>query len=231
LSRRVKTLASSALVGAAILLALMVARPWAAGSTRILTARSILTMEPDRPAAEAVGIRDGTILAVGSVPEVEQRLRELGVAPPPIDDRFAHKVLVPGFIDPHVHPSLAASILPMEIVSAMEWVTPRGTTVAVRGRDAFLARLRELDRERSDPDEWLLVWGYHRPYHGALSRTDLEAVSETRPILVWQRSVHEMFLNSRALEVAGLSEEARTRRPIGKRAICGKRRCSRSGGR
>ena len=62
----------------------------------------------------------------------------------------------------------------------------------------------EHERERTDPDEWLTVWGYHAPYHGGLSRTDLDAVSATRPIMVWQRSVHEMFFNTAALQVLEL---------------------------
>ncbi|MGI9591696.1 MAG: amidohydrolase, partial [Myxococcota bacterium] len=83
----------------------------------------------------------------------------------------------------------------------------KGSSRAVRGHDAFLARLRELDRAREDDDGWLLVWGYHRPYHGELSRAALDAISTRRPILVWQRSVHEMFFNSRALDELGLREE------------------------
>ena len=92
-------------------------------------------------------------------------------------------VLVPGFIDPHIHPTLAATILPIEIVSAMEWTTPRGRTRAVRGREAFLARLHALDADleaAGEPDAWLSVWGYHAPYHGELSRRDLDAVSRRR---------------------------------------------------
>ncbi|MGH0035297.1 MAG: amidohydrolase [Myxococcota bacterium] len=174
-----------------------------AATTRILTARRILTMETDRPTATAVAVRDGRIVAVGSLAEVTSGL---GDAPFQVDERFARHVLLPGFIDPHVHPVLAATILPMDIVSAMAWETPNGRTRAVRGRRAFLDRLRELEREKP-ADEWLLVWGYHRPYHGELSKADLDAISSTRPILVWQRSVHEMVLNSRALEEGGLTAE------------------------
>ncbi len=168
---------------------------------RVFSARKILTMEPDRPTATAVAVEDGRIVAVGSRGEVRAALGERAFE---VDERFADRVLLPGFIDPHLHPSLAATVLPLEIVSAMEWVTPRGRSEAVRGSDAFLARLRELDREL-DEGEWLLVWGYHRPYHGDLDKAALDAVSATRPIFVWQRSVHEMFFNGRALEELSLS--------------------------
>jgi hypothetical protein len=174
----------------------------------VLVARRILTLEPERPEATAVAVAAGRIVAVGSLDEVRAAL---GGRPFALDESFRDHVLVPGFVDPHVHPTLAATILPSEIVSAMEWTTPRGRTRAVRGREAFLARLRELDaelRSAGRPEDWLPVWGYHEPYHGALSRRDLDAVSATRPIFVWQRSVHEMFFNTPALEALGMSRAA-----------------------
>ena len=133
---------------------------------------------------------------MGSEEEVRARLEGLDLD---VDRSFEDKVIMPGFVDPHVHPPLAATILNLDIVSAMEWMTPRGKTTAVRGRDAFLARLQELDGEKED-GEWLSVWGYHAPYHGALSRSDLDGISATRPIFVWQRSVHEMYFNTAALK-------------------------------
>ena len=175
---------------------------------RIFTARRIITIDPAKPFATAVAVADGRITAVGSLDEVRAAVGQ-GV---PVDERFADKVLLPGFIDPHIHPSLAATILPLEIVSAMEWVTPSGRTRAVRGREAYLARLRELELELAadadDADEWLVTWGYHEPYHGSLARADLDAVSSTRPILVWQRSVHEMIVNTAALEASGIEQAA-----------------------
>ncbi len=166
---------------------------------RLYPAAAVHTLEAAAPVAEAVAVQHGRIVGVGPL---DALAREFAAVPHEIDERFADLVLMPGFIDPHVHPSLGATILSMDIVSAMEWATPTGRTRAVRGREAFLARLRELDRARPD-DEWLLVWGYHAPYHGALRRADLDAVSSARPILVWQRSVHEMFFNGRALEELG----------------------------
>ncbi|MDG2049915.1 MAG: amidohydrolase family protein, partial [Myxococcota bacterium] len=168
---------------------------------RILIAQKIVTMNPAQPFATAVAIDGaGRIAAVGSLQEVQQQTEGW-----PVDRRFADQILMPGFVDPHVHPTLAATILNLEIVSAMEWTTPKGKTRAVRGREAFLERLRELDGEL-DEGEWLMVWGYHAPYHGALSRSDLDAISTTRPIFVWQRSVHEMYFNGLALSELGMKK-------------------------
>lgn len=179
---------------------------------RIWTAKRVLTLESDAPSTEAVGVEGGMIVAVGSLESVRAHFAGRDVT---VDDRFANYVLVPGFIDPHIHPSLAATILPLEIVSAMEWVTPRGRTVAVRGPDEFLARLVELEQARvGEPNEWLIVWGYHAPHHGELTRATLDRVSSSRPILVWQRSVHEIYANTAALEAAGLTQEAMDAHPM-----------------
>ncbi len=196
-----------AAVGSVALLVGYHATPAPEAGIRVLVARAIHTVEADRPVAEAVAIQDGRILHVGTRASVSAAL---GDTPYELDERFADLVLTPGFVEPHLHPTLAATILPMEIVAAMPWTTPRGTTTAVRGHEAFLARLRELDAQRraaADDDEWLLVWGYHEPFHGSLSREDLDAVSRQRPIFVWQRSVHEMVFNTAALEQLGMQRE------------------------
>ncbi|MCP3985054.1 MAG: amidohydrolase family protein, partial [bacterium] len=172
------------------------------GVVRLYPAARVITMDPDHPFAEAIAVGGGKILAVGTRAEVEQAVAGDGFT---VDERFEDKIVMPGFIDPHLHPSLAATILQLEIVSAMEWLTPRGRTVAVRGRDAFLARITQL-AGAEDTGEWLFVWGYHQPYHGKLTRSDLDRASPDRPVMVWQRSCHEMFFNSAALEKLGLGE-------------------------
>lgn len=169
----------------------------------IYTARNILTMNPENPSAEAVAVRGDRIVGVGSALALQKRYQEEGVL---LDHRFMEKVILPGFVDPHIHPSIAGTILPMEIVAAMAWPTVEGYSEPVRSADAFFARLRQLDQEL-ESGEWLLVWGYHQPYHGPMSKALLDQVSTTRPIMVWQRSVHEMFFNSEALSALDLTEE------------------------
>ena len=144
---------SSTLVVAVGLAALFAIWIWARGagvdtSLRVYTAREIITMEPERPRATAVAVEDGRIAAVGSLDEVRAALGDQD-RPFELDERFAEKVLLPGFIDPHLHPTLAATILPMEIVSAMEWTTPKGRSVPVRGHGAFLERLHAPKRLQS----------------------------------------------------------------------------------
>jgi predicted amidohydrolase YtcJ len=162
----------------------------------------IITMEGDSANyAEAVAVREGRIVFVGGKAEAE---KIKGDSTAMID--LQGKTLLPGFIDPHIHPSIAASILPMEIVSAMEWNTPNGKSVVVKDHASFIARLKELDKSYTDPTKPLLTWGYFKPYHGDISKAELNTISKTRPIVIWQRSCHEFFLNDAALNYFKITE-------------------------
>ncbi|MEY4501385.1 MAG: hypothetical protein RIS52_1275, partial [Pseudomonadota bacterium] len=76
---------------------------------RIFEAAKIVTMEPANPSARFVAVADGLILGIAnSLAELEPWARGRQVE---IDRRFAKNVLMPGLIDPHVHPMLAAVAL------------------------------------------------------------------------------------------------------------------------
>ena len=108
----------------------------------IFTARNIITMSAESPTAQAVAVQGATIVALGAPAELEKQFLDHGVE---VDNRFADKVIMPGFIDPHIHPSIAATILPMDIVAAMAWPTADGFSEPIRSPDAFVAKLEQLD--------------------------------------------------------------------------------------
>ena len=177
--------------------------PEPAGSdyvTRIYTARRVITMDTDHPEATAVAVDDGRITAVGNVEELH--------AAGDLDDTFADAVIVPGLIDQHLHPILGATTLATEVIAIEDWVLPERTFPAARSAEDYRRRLTEAEQRTKDPGEWLFSWGYHKLWHGPLDRSALDAVSTTRPIAVWQRSCHEWYLNSAAIDTLGLTEEA-----------------------
>ena len=65
--------------------------------TTIYTASKIVTMHSSNPLATAVAVRDGRVLAVGSLEECQ------AWGPHIIDERYADAVIVPGFIEAHGH--------------------------------------------------------------------------------------------------------------------------------
>jgi len=176
---------------------------------RVFTARTILTVNPSLPRAEAVAVRDGRIVEVGTL----ESLRPwLDAHPHEIDDRFKDDVITPGLIDPHLHPGMAAVILPMEFITAMEWRLPWETVPATTTPEAFDARLAEKIRD-GDPDELLIVWGHHELWHGPISRERIGRASPTRPVVVWNRSFHELCMNDAALARLGIDAASIGDRP------------------
>jgi len=167
---------------------------------QVYLAQRIITMDAIRPRATAVAVEDGHIVAVGELHDIQ---RTLGDRAYEIDQRFADKVLMPGFIEPHLHPYIAGILLPMEFITPHDWALPGRQVQGVRGRDAYLARLQDHEKGL-DEEQWLWTWGYHDLFHGKLSRADLDAVSAQRPIVVWHRSFHEIYLNSAAIEALGV---------------------------
>ena len=176
----------------------------------VFTAAKIHTMNLPMPNATAVAVRDGMIIEVGTL----ETLRPwLDAHPHRIDDRFLGNILLPGFIDPHLHPSMAAILLPMHFITAMEWRLPDRVVPPVRGHNAYFNRLKEIESSLSDPLEPLMTWGYHQIWHGRMNRASLNAISTERPIVVWQRSYHEIIANDAALMWMDLDAEVLARHP------------------
>ena len=170
----------------------------------VYLAKLIRTMNPSLPTADAVAVADGRIVEVGSLETMKPWLDAHAHT---IDYTFADKVIMPGFIDPHLHPSLAAMLLPMHFITAVEWKLPNRTVAPTHGADAYLAELRRIEAELSTPDEPLHTWGYHELWHGPMNRDLLNTVSTERPIVVWQRSFHEIFVNDAGMAWLNLDME------------------------
>jgi predicted amidohydrolase YtcJ len=175
-----------------------------ADEVTIYTARNIITMDPSRPHAEAISVSDSEIIAVGTLEEV---VAAVGDRSYEVDPRFENHVIIPGLIDQHVHPLLAALTMNMEIIAIEDWALPHGTSKAATDRDEYLRRLGEAVAADADADEALFTWGFHHYFHGKLTRQDLDVISDSRSIVVWHRSVHEFILNTPAMEEFGITPE------------------------
>ena len=166
----------------------------------VYTARRIRTMNRSLPIATAVAVRDGQIIEVGSLETLQPWL---DAHPHRIDTTFRNHVLMPGFIDPHLHPSLAAILLPCHFITATEWKLPDRVCAPVHGHNAYIDRLKQIEESLTDPSEPLITWGYHKIWHGKVDRQVLNNISSTRPVIVWQRSFHEVIANDAAIDWIG----------------------------
>lgn len=175
----------------------------------VFTALRVRTMEPSMPTADAVAVRDGRIVEVGTLETLRPWLENHEYE---IDDTFSNHVIMPGFIDPHLHPSMAAILLPMHFTTAVEWTLPWEDVGAVASRAELLDRLIDLD-ERLEPDEPLFAWGHHPIWHGNIDRETLNGISATRPIVVWHRGYHSLVVNDACLVWMEVDIEAARRHP------------------
>ena len=168
--------------------------------TVIFSARKIVTMNPSRPLATHVAVRDGRIVAVGSFEEVG------GSARATVDDRFREKVLLPGFVEGHSH-IMEGIMWSHPYVGAGDRRSPEGRLVeGLPDIDAIVAQLQQAEAELTDPSTPLFAWGFDPLHIGghALTRRDLDRVSTTRPIMVIHASFHISVVNTVVLERAQL---------------------------
>jgi predicted amidohydrolase YtcJ len=170
----------------------------------VFVAKEIVTMSPTIQSATAVAVRDGRIIDVGEQAGVLARFKDSpGLV---VDKTFSEKVITPGLIDPHLHFWLFALVANSHFITPADWQLPWGDAKGVVGEKEYVERLREVEGSLKDPNELLFTWGHHEAFHGKLNRKLLDEVSSTRPIIVWQRSQHEFFFNTKALELLGQKE-------------------------
>src|SRR5512147_102878 len=108
----------------------------------IYQGREIVTLDPARPAAQAVAVVGNRILAVGELDELKAAA---GKQPYTVNTTFANQVIVPGFIAQHDHPLLAALTMTSTIIAIEDWVLPQGTSKAAKNRGEYLKRLAEAN--------------------------------------------------------------------------------------
>lgn len=171
----------------------------------IYLAKEIVTLDETQPFAQAVAVRDGKIVQTGTAAEL---LKDEKLSQYAVDSQFEDKVIVPGFIEQHLHPLLASMTMNTDaIISIEDWETSEGKSLRASGQDEFRQRLvaesKRVDEKLNRP---LLVWGYHSLFHGPLSRDMLDDLVPDKPLIIWQRSTHEALLNSAAIEFLDIDQ-------------------------
>jgi hypothetical protein len=168
---------------------------------------SIVTMDPARPAARAVAVKDGRIVAVGERAELEAS--RTGPGTRVVD--IGGGTMLPGFIDGHSHISQALTFANWANVS----IPPVG---AVDSIGSLLDALRRHVAARGGvaPGEWILAYGYDpdglaEKRH--LTRADLDPAFPDNPVMLLHVSGHGIVLNSAGLRLAKI--DASTPTPAG----------------
>ena len=174
-------------------------------ATTIFAARKIVTMNPSRPFTTHVAVRDGRIVMTGSLADMES------LAGATLDERFADKILLPGFVEGHAH-VMEGTLWAYPYVGAYERRAPDGRRVAgLSTVDAIVARLSEAASATGGSEAPVYAWGFDPLQIGdqTLTRHDLDRVSTERAVLVHHASLHITIVNSFALARAGFDADTK----------------------
>ncbi|MBI5966969.1 MAG: amidohydrolase [Deltaproteobacteria bacterium] len=159
----------------------------------ILSGGNIITMDPKRPDAQAVAIKDGRFLKVGKDGEIKSLAGEKTRA-----ISLKGRTITPGFIDSHQHLSqVGTNLLKIDC-------SPAACKSIAQIKQAILKHVR-----RKPPGEWIQAVGYDDTKttdKGTLSRWDLDEVAPEHPVFIQHVSGHWAITNSKGLEAGGIQE-------------------------
>lgn len=151
----------------------------------------IFTVDNANPWAEAILIEENKILFVGSNSEAENRADENATK---ID--LQGKVVLPGFHDVHMHP--------MEVGST---TTAFELNENETNAENYISTIRNASNQNPDV-EWLIGFGHSINTLFNAQRNPLKIIDEAvsdRPVIIMEQTSHSMWLNSKALALAGIT--------------------------
>lgn len=155
----------------------------------VLRNGTIYTLDPSQPVAQALAIRGERIIVVGDETTVRAAA---GTQVEEID--LGGRAVVPGLTDAHVHIVLHGL--------ARQQVRLTGCTDFAMALDQIAVAAQRLP-----PGAWLRGNGWDHTLWGGRwpSRADLDRVCPDRPAMLSRKDGHSLWVNSRALELAGIT--------------------------
>jgi predicted amidohydrolase YtcJ len=159
-------------------------------ASMIVTGANVYTMVHDNPKAEAIAVRGNRILAVGSNEDI---IDLANASTRRIDGRGM--TVTPGYIDSHSHPLFAEEAV--------------GVNVNLRRIDEVKEALAGKAAQ-TPPGHWVRGVMYddtkfedERP----LNRRDIDDAVRDHPVYVGHRGGHTGVVNSKAFEIAGITND------------------------
>jgi predicted amidohydrolase YtcJ len=163
----------------------------------VLRGGKIVTMDKAKPMVEALAVREGRILAVGTLKEIEAYVSKTTKV---ID--LEGKLVIPGLIESHGH------------FSGLGYARMRLDLNRINNWDDAVALVAAAVK-KAKPGEWILGRGWHQekwdkvpepnvdglPIHTALSN-----VSPDNPVYLRHASGHASYANAKAMALAGVDK-------------------------
>ena len=154
---------------------------------------TVVTMDPKNPRADALLVKGNTVAWVGIIGE------EFPIPPEIPDDAvridLAGKTVVPGFNDNHLHALILGDHRLMPDLGGLD--------------STEIIELITREYDDADPGELILAYGWDYPSCPDPRRDILDRAFPDNPVILVQFSGHSMWVNTRTLEVMGISETDR----------------------
>ncbi|HEY3687779.1 MAG TPA: amidohydrolase [Streptosporangiaceae bacterium] len=162
-------------------------------SALVITNADVRTMDPRRPRAEAVAVRDGRVVAVGRAADVEA-----AAGPDARRIDAGGRTVLPGLIDVHNHLLSTA-----EALASVDARYP-----GVRDGADLVARIA-AEAARTPAGQWIRAFGMDDAKYpgGRPTRRLLDEATTAHPVIVYHVSGHHAVVNSAALAWRGIGED------------------------
>lgn len=178
--------------------------PQSASADLVLRDAAIETLDPLQPHAQAMAVRRGRILALGSDAAIAHYI---GPQTKVLDLHGAF--VAPGFIEGHGHlMQTGESLMELNVARAPNW-------------DAIVAQVKAAVAA-AKPGEWIVGQGWQQTKWNEVPQPNIDgiplpaslnAVSPDNPVMLSHASGHAIYVNAAALRAAGIT--ARTPDPVG----------------
>ncbi len=161
----------------------------------LLLNAEVVTMDPNRPKAQGVAVKNRSILGVGEKDQLD-KLKSMRTEV--ID--LGGKTILPGFVDAHLHlRALAESLITVDI----------GPGGAVSSISDIQVKIHQ-QTQALPPGTWVRGAGYNEVYLTEKrdpNRWEIDAVAPLHPVKLTHRSGHTHVLNSLALNAVGFTSD------------------------
>lgn len=168
----------------------------------VLTNGNIQTQDEALPQAQAIAVKDGKIVFVGSSREAKDFIG----SQTQVTD-LAGKSLLPSIIDSHTHPGLIAFSEPGPDTKP-RFVLPSGS------KEEMFSYLRKVAKDNPElpflmAGDWNERWFAPKGPH----KKDLDSIFPKTPVLLLGYSGHSFWLNSAAMKMMGITEGSADLKP------------------
>ena len=181
-----------ALRGCSLAVALILTCPLLQASDLLLVNGHIYTANPNAKWAQAIAITGSRIDAVGTNEQIMTRQEPHTRV---ID--LQQRTVIPGIVDSHTHMWLGALAL-----HGFNLATP-DVYIEPKDEERFIAAIKEY--ATSHPNDRVLFGRVQ--FTNDVSRTLLDRAVSDRPIVIHAPTEHTLWVNSKALELAGITEQ------------------------